>query len=116
MLQEMNGFRIKQMEFTFAPPFIKAANRQLSERNIFFAKRKEMFYQSFFGNFIKAHTFNAGCSAGETLIYYRFVDTENLENLCSLVRLKSRNSHLGKHFQQTIVNCFLIIFFELACI
>ena len=33
--------------------------------------------------------------------------------LCTLVGLQGGNAHFGKYFQQTIINCFDIIFLQL---
>src|SRR5690242_11977360 len=98
MLQQVDRYRIEQVKFTFSTPLVNPPNGKVVKWNFFSAKGKFVFYQCFFRYFIKAHSFNARSGADKILINYRFIDTKNFKDLCSLVRLESGNAHFRKHF------------------
>src|SRR2546423_6436841 len=97
------------MEFSFTFPLIDSTHRQSFYRNILAAESKLMFCQSFFRNFIKAHSFNAAGSTTEILVYHIFIKTYDLEYLCALIGLKSGYSHFRENLKQSIIHSFDII-------
>ncbi len=68
------------------------------------AEGKLVLGQCFLGNFIEAHAFNTGSSAGEIFINHIFIETNDLEYLRTLVGLQGGDTHFREHFQQAIID------------
>ena len=41
------------------------------------------------------------------------IETDDLKYLCALVGLQGGDSHFREHFQQAVIDCFDIVFFQL---
>src|ERR1700754_1183732 len=99
------------MKLTFPLPLIVTTNWQSINRNIFFIKCKEMFDESLPRNFIETHALNPGYCAPEIFFNHIFIQSNDFKNLCALVGLEGRDSHLREHLQQSIIHGLDIVLF-----
>ena len=73
------------------------------------AKRQVVLQLGFPRQLLQTHAFNARGRAGEILVHHLLGDADGLKDLRAAIALQRRDAHLGEHFQQALVDRFLVI-------
>ena len=68
-----------------------------------------MFHGRFFREHSQIYTFNARRGAGEILFHKLAVQPDGLKYLRAAIALQRGNSHLGKHFEEALVDPFDVV-------
>ncbi len=99
-----------QMFFTADTEGILAAGFQQIVQDGIMRKGTIVHAQCFFNDFVQTNTFDLGRGTGEVFLHKVGGQTNRFEDLCTVVRLIGRDTHLRHHLAQALVDGFDVAF------
>ena len=108
LLEQVNGFRIEEVEFAVAAPLIDAAGVERGLLGLDVAVREGLAVadERFLGDLFDVRAFATAGSAAEILVHQIGGEADGFENLRAAVGGDGRDSHLGHGFHHPLDRAF----------